>query len=355
MLLLVPFALTLGLISGPTADPAAQPLPVANPATFAPLSVDPATIPVDANWLAHIEVDRLLKSRLFGALAAMEPDLDIHSNADFDELRKVLGFDPFESLTSVTVYGLPREEEAAVVMLRAGKDAEAVLGVLDQHMQRSTHEVDGIEITRWQESEGEQVYSYLARNADTDERLFMVAQHPDDLAEGVSALRGEADTLADGGGDLDLSGSADALIFVSASGRLADMAGADAQEFSRLVESMQLTVSETGSRLGFSLAVRARNSADAHLAHQIIQGGLALLGLASRNEPELQQLLPLVNSLNFKVEGQTLRVSMDQDIDELLAVLKSMDDGGDHIDTYRQGAKQQKSKAKQQKQKEGWY
>ena len=368
MLLLVPastLALALLAPSVPAGPAPAVPAPtLAAPSELAAVApaafahVDAALIPGDARWLAHVDLDALLASATFSTLQGLDVELDFDNNPDVREVRSMLGFDPLKELHSVTAYGNARDDEAVVVMVRGSAQLEKVFGLLDQHLDRSEHDVDGVVLTRWDEpgTHGDPVYTYMASKSGSDERLVLLSGHPADLADGVNALRGDGETLADHPGALDVSADPGAFLFVSASGKLAQLSGDETvDEFGRLVEKARVQVGEHEGALFVDVRVTTRNPADAVLATQILQGGLAIAGLAARNEPELQQVMPLLDKLRFGAQGAQLNVHFEEDIDALVALIQKLDGGHDDWEQAVDEYTHKPAKSKKGKKADGWY
>jgi hypothetical protein len=361
MILLAPTALLAAALFAPANEPAAVPAMVPAPAAvpaaaFGP-GVDAAMIPADARWLAHVDVQGMFNSTLFKTLQGLEPDLDFHNNPDVAELRQMLGFDPFAEVKSVTAYGLPRDEEAAVIMIRTSAAAESAFSLLEQHLDRRQTSMGGVDMQHWSEGHGDDMYTYMARKEGSDARLLLVAGHAHDLAMGVNALRGEIDSLADEPG-LNTSAGPGVLAMVSASGRLAELGhDPEAERIAKMVESIQASLSENDGVLAVAVSVTAKNAADAMAARQMIQGGLAFVGLMARNEPEAAPILPLIDSLEVQTHGNTLSLRIERHVDDLVALIHELEGGGhggwdsghDDTDVYRAPSKAKKTN------KDGWY
>ena len=359
MLSLVPLA-TLALTSALAVETVAPPTPpaafTAPPTTsawgFAPL--DRSIIPAEARWIAHVEVQRILNSKIFEIAREHEPDLHFNGR-DFQELREHLGFDPTEEVRSVTVFGLPRHEEAAVAMIRASSVADQAIAKLDEYLERTEVEVDGVEITHWTEDGGgDDVYTYLARKADSDERMLLAAGHPGDLADAVSALRGEIDSLADIDNGLDTDMDDKAFVFVSASGALAHLADVEqASQIGRIVDKARVQVGEDGGKLFLDVAIDAKSAEKVRQVTALLQGLRALASLASSAEPELAQIMPLLDRLHMTADGRRLNIHFEEDIDALVAMAEKVSGGGQE-DFSNRRSESAKPKAKAREGRE-WY
>ena len=286
--------------------------------------VERSTISADAQWLVHLDVHAALHSQLFEALKDREPDLDYENNPDLQEIRDRLGFDPTTDIDSVTVYGLGHDPEAVVIMVHTRGDIDDTLTRLSVLAKRTQLEIDGLEISRWSnpDQRGDQMYSYVARHADSDERIVLLSPDANNLVVGIEALRGESANLEDSDSDLGLTTSEGAIVSVSATGKLVEWADLEpASNIIKLVRSAMVEIGEKGSSSYAHVRVETASAADATRVTQIIQGFMALASMASEVEEELKDVLPLLNSLKFSAEGAILTIHFEKDTDELIALM----------------------------------
>ena len=286
--------------------------------------VDRSTISADAQWLVHLDVHAALNSQLFGALQDREPDLDFENNPDLQEVKDRLGFDPTKDIDSVTAYGLSHDPEAVVVMIHTRGDVDDILTRLSVLAKRTSIEVDGLDISRWSNPEqaGDQVYSYVARHADSDERIVLLSPDANDLVTGIEALRGESSSLEDSDSDLGMTTSAGAIVSVSATGKLAEWADVEpASNIVKLVRSAVVEIGEKGDSSYAHVRVETASAGDATRVTQIIQGAMALASMASEVEEELKDVLPLLQSLKFSAEGPILTIHFEKNTTELIDLM----------------------------------
>jgi hypothetical protein len=287
-------------------------------------AIDRSLIPADAQWLVHVNVKAALGSKVFKALQQFEPDLDFENNPDFDEVRERLGIDPTKDIHAVTVYGLSHDKEAVVVMLHTSSVIDRALGNLSGLARRERIEVDGLELSRWSDPDscGETVYSYVARHAGSDNRIVLVSPDANDLIAGIEAVRGERESLADSDNDLAADAQSGAIVHVSASSQVMKWADFEpASNIAKLVRSAVVEVGEKGSSIYANVRVDTSSSADATRVNQILQGAMALAGLASEMEPEMAAVMPLLQGLKFGADGSTLSIHFEQNIEDLLSLI----------------------------------
>jgi len=286
--------------------------------------VDRSTISADAQWLVHLDVHAALNSQLFGALQDREPDLDFENNPDLQEVKDRLGFDPTTDIDSVTVYGLSHDPEAVVIMVHTRGDIDDTLTRLSVLAKRTQIEIDGLDISRWSDPEGggDEIFSYVARHADSDERIVLLSPDASNLVTGIEALRGESSSLEDSDTDLGMATSDGAIVSLSATGKVVEWADVEpASNIVKLVRSAVVEVGENGSASYAHVRVETASAADATRVTQIIQGFVALASMASEIEEELKEVLPLLNSLQFSAEGSVLTIHFEKNTDELVALM----------------------------------
>ena len=99
-------------------------------ATASPLKKD--RVAADANWLIHVDVERLLNSTIGRFLLEHAEELDIDLD-DLDKMKREVGVDPRTDLKGVTLYGTGDEpgEDAIIVAVTTDRVDEAIERLLD--------------------------------------------------------------------------------------------------------------------------------------------------------------------------------------------------------------------------------
>ncbi len=129
--------------------------------------IRPADVPVEAQWVAHVDIRGLLESSLGkfmmsrGNLGKLEEGLAI--------VRQSAGFDPTTDLESITAFGPAHAPEAAVALVRGNLDPDALLALVqgpdDSDFEHGEHTIH--QWTQATEGEGDDGRRYAAFLDDT--------------------------------------------------------------------------------------------------------------------------------------------------------------------------------------------
>jgi len=302
-------------------------------------AVDRTLIPAGAQWLVHVDVQAAFGSQLFKALQENRPV------PDFQEMQERLGIDPTRDIQAVTVYGLSHDPEAVVVMLHTHSVIDNVITSLSSHARRKSVEVDGLHFSRWSDPDGsgETLYSYVARLTDGNKRIVLVSRDANELIAGIEVVRGESESLSDSGSKLGANTNADAIVHVSASGKLLEWAAdQSSRNIARLVRTAVVEVGERGSSAYIHASVDTASSDDASRVIQILEGAMTLAGLASETKPGVAAMMSLLEGLEFNTDGSTLTIHFEQNAADLVALLH----GSPQRDAVEEQAASQKTRAR---------
>lgn len=322
---LVACALLVGpALAAPTPAEALVPLvPLVPAEAIAPL------VPAEARWVVHLDVQAVLASDLLATLSTMEGGVHVDLEG-LDEIEAELGLDPREHLRGVTVYGSSVDPEQAVALIHTDEAVEGLIGMVGASMQASVQALGDVELRRWEDG-GDVLFTYLARRGAGGERILLVSQQAEALAQGVRVLRGES---AHAGTDSELARlqpREGAFLFVCASGVLDALAEHEpsAAGVARLVRGLVLEAGESGGRTFLALDLTTDGSDEARQIAQVVQGAGALVQLVAQSHPEARELAPLLGGLRVEAGETSVRLAFEQDTATLLAMLR---DASDHDD-----------------------
>ena len=235
---------------------------------------DPADfVSADARWLAHVDVDRLLGADLVRAV--MDKEGVSFDSGEFADMKTALGLDPVTDVHAVTVYGTAQDPERAVAVVSGNVKLEQALDRLVMHMKREERAVGDLQLHHWSERDsnsGDELFTYVARRVDSDERLLLAGANADDVVHAARVVRGEAKGLSGSGSSLVLAPSPGAAIYVSASPELLDGLDVDApDEVVKMVSSLRLEIGENAGNTFIDARLGVREAAQ---AQQIVAIGL---------------------------------------------------------------------------------
>jgi len=269
-------------------------------------------VSADAVWAAHLDVEKLMTSRIAELFLA---ELD-----DRGELEKinafgtVFEFNPLEDLYSVTAYGTSFLKEEAVGLIKGRIDKEKVLALMQMKGTQTGISHGDSTIHKWTDG-SECFFVCFFRQG------LVVFSNSLDLTKGaLDVLRGEGESLADGGTLRDLRSLPEGTFFTAAVNGFGEIVGLDPEAaILKKAEKAVVAIGEMEGTDFMNIALTAADEATATKIHAVAQGILALGSMVGDQEPALARL---VQSARLTRDGRTITLRETQPADELMKLLK---------------------------------
>jgi hypothetical protein len=93
-------------------------------------SLKTAIIPADAQWVVHVDIERLVSTKLFELIMARKDSKDILEGKN--KMVEKLGIDPLKDLTGITIFGSGKGEKNAVVSLTGNLNKTHLVSLVKQ-------------------------------------------------------------------------------------------------------------------------------------------------------------------------------------------------------------------------------
>jgi hypothetical protein len=284
-------ALALGLLAAPAAG-----LP----------SEQIAVVPAEAQWALFIDVQKLTSSSMFKELVDQGELAKIQGK--MDQVFAKLRIDPLKDLKGVTVFGLGKEDEEAVVALSGKFDRAHLISLIKAG---TTHQ----EIPYGKHT----IYKW-----DDDEFGVFAADDLVLLGENDKAIRAALETLEGRNRDAVpplLSGvlreSPNALLVFGVSNIPGLVGDHDSPVILSKMKGAEGSLSESGENLKIDLSILAESAQVAKDVEQAIRGLMAIANLQLK-ESEVQAF---VDAVQIGVDGQNVRIKAVYPLSKLLGLV----------------------------------
>jgi hypothetical protein len=277
-------------------------------------SLNPREIPADAKWAVHLDVKGLLSSRIGSLILEM-------ANQE-EEMKKVhafgtvFEFDPFEDLYSVTAYGTSYQKEEGAVLLKGRFDREKITAMMSIEGERREILYLDADITQWSDGH-DQFFVCFYRDG-----LILLSNSQSLIQGAIEVLKGDADSLADGGGLRGLRSLPEGTFIAAGAKGFGSILGVEAH--ATVLQKADEFLAAAGETEGIDfldVTLSTTSEETASQVHQVLQGIIALGGLMSEQEPELARL---VKSVRLKLDGRKITLRETQPADELFEWLKGL-------------------------------
>lgn len=261
---------------------------------------NPADVPAEAAWFAHVDVDQLKATQV--GKSVLEQLTTGEADKKFAALHAVFNFDPRKDLAGLTVCGTGDKSYA---LLRGKFDAERLVTLLraNDGYQSATHE-------------GYTVHSWLdenkAKKKGPDKARMFGAFHPGGavVISEQAAVLGHALALLDGkkpSAAFKAPASPGFVPFMV--GTVSDLSGTDPKNaILKLARGGMVLLGEDGDRVKGRMSIETADSATASNLLKVAEGMRSALLLNTEKDPRAARL---AGSASVALEGQTVSVQLD--------------------------------------------
>lgn len=285
----------------------------------------PQWVDADAQWLAHIDVSAMMKSRLVSHM--MENPEHFHIDLEgVEQMHKELGLDPRTDVRDITVYGEdnPHDANLLVIVTATAKVDQVVEKVKTQAPGYREITTDGRTLFSFEQDDETM---FFAVRPSGEDRIVFLARDLNRLVEGMDVVDGKAPNLAsaakaDGAAAMPSPGPGSVLFAV-----INNMSwiheGEDDPASTMLRKSHQFTVDlgEVNDQDYADLSLVVGSADDATNVADMLRGLMALGRMMAKQEPGLADLSELMNSVSLDASGNRVRVQIRQNADKLIKAL----------------------------------
>lgn len=274
--------------------------------------LDKASVPADAKWIAHIDVDVYRGTDVAGMLSSIRPEKHKHGLAF---LKQQLGLDPAEDISSVTLYGSDRQRKDAVAVVKGNLDSELIIRALEKSGSYHAVSRGGYILHKWDDPRRGSpcVACFIA--GDT----VVLAGSETEALEFVKVHKGARESLADAGTQGLRAPDAEAGRFFVASinGPLERLNGSAHAQVFRNAKAMTMAMGEIDGQLQAELNVIAEDSEAASQVEIVFMGLRAAALLNRERKPGLANL---AENAIITTDGDKVRILLASRAEELRAL-----------------------------------
>jgi hypothetical protein len=239
-------------------------------------------IPAGARWIAHLDVQAMRSSKLYALVREESANDGTDEVADgLAEFRMFAGLDPTQDFESVTLYSVSFSEKGCVALLAGGAKIDGALEKMKTLENYRTTPVQGHVLHTWGDL-GDTWYASVHRVSGSEDRVVVASQDPAQVVRGLSVLAHESESLAEAAQPAIRATPAASSILFAAAGESLDELGRiePVSAVAKLTKAVVLDVGEDRGALSARVSLDTRTPEDAQRIHQVLQGAVALVGLA---------------------------------------------------------------------------
>ncbi len=272
----------------------------------------------DANWVAHVDVEGFNNSAI-GRIIRRHLD-ETGELQKLEAFKAVFSFNPLDDIRNVTIYGSGKEKENAVAVIQAKFDKETLLKLLRQNATYKEVKYGKYQIQSWIDdkhkgNEDDRQYGSF-HGKDT----VIIGSGLDTVKKSLDVLDGKAKNARQKKVFRLLRKAPKGAVVVAAANGLAKMAEQwDQAVMLKNTNQSCLFVGEADGNFFIDLKLDATSPETATELTQMIQGLIALLNLAGKDQPKVAELAAAIKVTTKK---KLVHVHFEKDVEKVAAFLK---------------------------------
>ena len=286
-------ALALGVIAAPAAAVSSEQL---------------AVVPAEAQWALHIDMQKLTSSSMFKALVGEGEMAKIQGKTD--EIFAKLRIDPMKDLKGVTVFGLGKKDEEAVVALSGKFDRAHLIGLIKAETTHQEIPFGKYTIYKWEDDE------FGAFAADD---LVLLGENEQAIKSALETLEGRKKDAVPPLLARAFKESPDALLVFGVNNVSGLVGEHDMPVILSKMKGASGSVAESGENINLQVNILADSAQVAKDVEQAIRGLLAIANLQLK-ESDAQAV---AEAIKIVVDGENVRINAAYPLNKLLSLIQN--------------------------------
>jgi len=272
-----------------------------------------------ANWVAHLDFERLAKSQL-GQLIRSELAKE-GLEEQLQGFKTIFSFHPIDDIRDVTIYGAGNDREKAVALFEGNFDKEKLVALVQMNPKYEQIKHGDSVVHSWvdenkKDPNGPDQRMYGCTYKDN---MVVLGAGLEAVKKAVDVLAGAAPSAGDGVFKQPALNAEGAFLQVAANAvnDLADHQN-EAAVFEK-TDELGAAVGENNGTFYVNLSLRAESAEVAQNVKMLLEGIIAFLRLAGREQPAWTEL---ANKLKLTAVDRMVAISFESSSESVFALLK---------------------------------
>ena len=268
--------------------------------TLSAKSLQPISlVPENARWLIHLDVKQFVSTQLFDLLMADKKDKIIEFN---DIMSKKFKLDFFKDVNGITILGMGKDKDNAVLCYDGKVDKEFILGHLKLTKDYKEIPYGKYTIYSW---EGDHVGTFA------NDHLALVGENEDAIKNVLDVISGKKKSMTASNLMTLWKGIPQDAFLKAAAHNIAELA--DDREASAILKKTGMAffmALERNENLKLKLKLTTDTPETANNIHQIVKGFMALANMKKNDKEseEYMKFLELLDHLKINVEKNVIQM-----------------------------------------------
>jgi hypothetical protein len=286
-------------------------------------------VPDGARWLVHLDVEAMKRSKLYEVVHEASGESGTNEmDEGLEHVRMFAGLDPTMDFQSVTLFCSGATPETCVAVFSGNAKIDTALEKLRTLATYHTTPVGNRALHTWGDGH-ETWFAWVKRTEGSDERVVVASQDEDEVVREIGLREGNGETLASASRpSIVARPSSGSILFAAAGENLRELGDVHpVSAVAKLAQAIEVDVGEDHGDLRVHVGLDAHTAEDAQRIHQVLQGAVALVGLAGVEHEEMAaKLQPLVDAIRLGVSNTRVDADFRYGVQALFDSLKSLDD-----------------------------
>jgi hypothetical protein len=285
---------------------------------------DPKTIPADAKWVVHIDVDAARHTKSFGAFCD-QVLANENVRGKLDQIKDFTGLDIPDDVNDVTLYGKAAGPDAGVVIVHGKLDEKKTVDSLSMADQFESKKYGDYDVYTWLDKDKNQIM-WGAFHGDS---VVIIGHSEEKIDDTLDAMDGKGDSLK-GDSTLAKGRKPQVLIYVAAKDIPQLHGPADKPNpVTSAIQSAWVSLTEKADVIILSGELQAATSDNAANLRSLLEGVRGMLGVAASSDnadPVAKAVVAADKSFTTTQTDNVVSVDWPVQLDQFKAIIKAIAD-----------------------------
>jgi hypothetical protein len=265
---------------------------------------DLKTVPADAKWVIHLDMDAARDTRVWGIFKS-HLDNDPNFQGTVAQVSTITGMQFPQDLHDVTLFGQSAEEEAGVVIVHAKIDKDKTMNALQMNPAYGSQAFGDYQVITW-EDKGKKMFG-----AFHDEGTVIIGRSAENIEGVLQAMDGKTPSIE--AGSVLAAGVKPQLLAYVAAKDLPELkkAGQAQSPIIADLEHAWIGLTEQGDDAVLEANITAKSADAAEQMHSVLNGLKAMVTLAANSDnpdPNPKRLATALTRSKLTTEDQTVKI-----------------------------------------------
>jgi len=262
-------------------------------------------ISADANWVAWIDCQQFLKSGIGQTLKTELAKQGVEER--LNNFALLFGFNPLTDVRDIMLYGQGNDPNKSVVMLEGKFDKSKILTFLGMYPEHKQFDYGTITIQQWRQGDNDASDDFKYGCFYQDDLIIISSDLPT-LENAINVLKGTAKNTSNEVFRDTLLQNPNAFIEVAAA-NLDRLVGSKPQaEVLKQAEQLVVVIGQGEENVFVNVDLKAKSQETAENISKLLNGVLAWLSLAGKDEPALSTI---AQTMKLSTYSDTIQVRLE--------------------------------------------